>query len=71
MCWDENSGSWREWDKTGNRSVLGTLVGVSSKQPIWDRGWGVHSSACPHFYGFQSPGIGVLLALGGYELAPV
>jgi hypothetical protein len=46
------------------------LAGVSSKQPIWDQG-GVHSSVYPNFYGFQSLGIGVLLTLGGYELAAV
>jgi hypothetical protein len=28
-------------------------------------GMGVHSSVCAHFYGFQSRGVGVLLALGG------
>jgi hypothetical protein len=31
----------------------------------------VHSSVYPHFYCFRSLGVGVLLALGGYELAPV
>jgi hypothetical protein len=28
-------------------------------------GTGVHSLVYPHFYGFQSLGVGVLLALGG------
>jgi hypothetical protein len=27
MCWDENSGSWREWDKTGNRRRFGYIGG--------------------------------------------
>jgi hypothetical protein len=34
-------------------------------------GIGVHSSLYPYFDGFQSLGVGVLLALGGHELAPV
>jgi hypothetical protein len=38
MCWDENSGSWRAWGKLAGEGILGTLAGVSSKQPIWDRG---------------------------------
>jgi hypothetical protein len=33
-------------------------------------GIGVHSSVCPYFDGFWSLGVGVLLAFGGYELAP-
>jgi hypothetical protein len=32
---------------------------------------GVHSLVYPRFYNFQSLGVGVLLALGGHELAPV
>jgi hypothetical protein len=31
----------------------------------------VHSSVYPYYYGFWSLVVGVLLALGGYELAPV
>jgi hypothetical protein len=39
MCWDGNSGSWREWGKNRQeKAFLGTLAGVSSRQPIWDRG---------------------------------
>jgi hypothetical protein len=38
MCWEGNSGSLREWGKTVREGVLGTLAGVSSKQPIWDQG---------------------------------
>jgi hypothetical protein len=34
-------------------------------------GIGVHSSVYPYFDGFRSLGVGVLLALGGYVLAPV
>jgi hypothetical protein len=26
--------------KLAGEGILGTLAGVSSKQPIWDRGWG-------------------------------
>jgi hypothetical protein len=32
---------------------------------------GVQSSVYPYFDGFRSLGVGVLLALGGYELTPV
>jgi hypothetical protein len=34
-------------------------------------GIGVHSSVYPYFDGFRSLGVGVLLALGGHELAPL
>jgi hypothetical protein len=34
-------------------------------------GMGVHSSVCPHLYGFRSIGVGVLLTDGGHELAPI
>jgi hypothetical protein len=70
MCWDGNSGSWLVWGKPAGEGVLGTLAGVSSKQLIWDQGR-VHSSVYPHFYGFRSLSVGVLLALGGHELALV
>jgi hypothetical protein len=33
-------------------------------------GIGVHSSVYPYCDSFRSLGVGVLLALGGYELAP-
>jgi hypothetical protein len=36
-----------------------------------DLGLGVHSSMYPHFYGFRSTGVGVLLTYRGHELAPV
>jgi hypothetical protein len=32
---------------------------------------GVHSLLHPYFEGFRSLGVGVLLALGGYELDPI
>jgi hypothetical protein len=56
--------------KPVGEGVLGTLAGVSSKQPIWDRGWGAFLSVSS-LYASQSTGVGVLLACGGYELAPV
>jgi hypothetical protein len=36
----------------------------------WDRDRGA-LPVCPYFDGFRSLGVGVLLALGGYELALV
>jgi hypothetical protein len=51
--------------KPVGEGVLGTLAGVSSKQPIWDRGWGYTPQCVPTFTVFRSLGVGVLLALGG------
>jgi hypothetical protein len=31
-----DSGSWRVWGKSAGEDILGTLAGVSSKQPIGD-----------------------------------
>jgi hypothetical protein len=71
MCWDENSGLWRVWDKTGRRRRLGYFGGGELETTDLGLGTGMHSSVYPHFYSFQSLGVGVLLALGGHELAPV
>jgi hypothetical protein len=71
MCWDGNSGSWREWDKTGRSRHFGYFGGGVLKTTDLGSEMGVHSSVYPCFYGFQTLGVGVLLALGGHELAPV
>jgi hypothetical protein len=71
MCWDGNSGSWREWDKTGRRRHFGYFGGGELETTDLGSGMGLHSSMYRHFYGFRILGVGVLLALGGYELAPV
>jgi hypothetical protein len=71
MCWDGNSGSWCEWDKTDKRRRFGYFGGGELKTTDLGSGIGVHSSVYPYFDGFRSLGVGVLLALGGYELAPV
>jgi hypothetical protein len=57
--------------KTGRRRRFGYFGG--GELEITDLGsWiGVHSSVYPYFDSFQSLGVGVILALGGYELAPV
>jgi hypothetical protein len=70
MCWDGNSGSWCEWDKTGRRRRFGYFGGGELETTDLGSGIGVHSSVYSRFYGFQSLGVGVLLALGGHELAP-
>jgi hypothetical protein len=57
--------------KPAGEGDLGTWAGVSSKQPIGDRGIGVHSSVYPYYDGFWSTGVGVLTADGGHELAPI
>jgi hypothetical protein len=71
MCWVGNSGSWRVWGKTGRRRRFGYLGGGELETTDLGSGIGVHSSVYPYFYGFQSLGVVVLLARGGYELAPV
>jgi hypothetical protein len=71
MCWDVSSGSWREWDKIGSRRRFGYFGGGELETTGLGSGIGVHSSVHPYFDNFQSLGVGVLLALGGYELAPV
>jgi hypothetical protein len=71
MCWVGNSGSWRVWDKTGRRRRFGYLGGGKLETTDRTSGIGAHTSVYPYFYGFRSLGVGVLLAHGGYELAPV
>jgi hypothetical protein len=71
MWWEGNSGSWREWDKTGRRRRFGYFGGSELKTTDLGSGIGVHSLVYPYCDGFLSLGVGVLLALGGYELAPV
>jgi hypothetical protein len=71
MCWDGNSGSWREWGKTGRRRRFGYFGGGELKTTDLGSGMRVHSSVHSHLYGFQSTGVGVLTADGGHELAPV
>jgi hypothetical protein len=72
MCWDGNSGSWRVWGKK-NRQEKAFWVLWRGELETTDlgSGTGVHSSVYPYCYGFRSLGVGVLLALGGYELTQV
>jgi hypothetical protein len=71
MCWVGNSGSWRVWGK--NRQEKAFWVPWRGELETTDlgSGTGMHSSVYPYCYGFWSLGVGVLLALGGYKLAPV
>jgi hypothetical protein len=71
MCWDGNSGSWREWDKIGRRRRFGYFGRGELATTDLGSGMGMHSSVYPYFDGFRSLGVGVLLAHGGYELASV
>jgi hypothetical protein len=66
-----NSGSWREWDKTGRRRRFGYFGGGELETTDLGSRMGVHSSRYTCFYGFGSLSVGVLLALGGDELAHV
>jgi hypothetical protein len=57
--------------KTGRRRRFGYFGGGKLETTDLGSGIGVHSLVYPSCYGFRSLGVGVLLALGGYELAPV
>jgi hypothetical protein len=70
MCWDRNSGSWREWDKIGRRRCFGYFGRGELETTDLGSRIGMHSGY-PYFDGFRSLGVGVLLVHGGYELAPV
>jgi hypothetical protein len=57
--------------KPAGEGVFGYFSGGELKTTDLGSGTGVHSSVYPYFDSFGSLGVGVLLALGGYELAPV
>jgi hypothetical protein len=57
--------------KTGRRRWFGYFGGGELETTDLRSGDGVHSSVCPHFYSFWSTCVGVLLTLGGHELAQV
>jgi hypothetical protein len=64
MCWDGNSGSWHEWDKTDRRRHFGYFGRGELETTDLRSGIGVHSLVYPYFDGFRSLGVGILLALG-------
>jgi hypothetical protein len=57
--------------KTGRRRRFGYFGGGELETTDLGSGIGMHSSVYPYFDGFRSLGVGVLLADGGHELAPV
>jgi hypothetical protein len=57
--------------KTGRRRCFGYFGGGELETTDLGSGIGVQSSVYPYFDGFWSLGVGVLLADGGHELAPV
>jgi hypothetical protein len=71
MSWDGNNGSWRERDKPSGRRRFWYLGSGELETTDLGSGIVVHSSVHPYCDGFRSLGVGVLLAFGGYELAPV
>jgi hypothetical protein len=71
MCWDENSGSWHVWGKTGRRRHFGYFDGGELETTDLGSGMRVHSSVHSHLYGFRSTCVGVLHMDGGHELSPV
>jgi hypothetical protein len=56
-----DSGSSSVWGKTDRRSRFGYFEGGELKTTNPGSGMGMHSSVHPHFYGFWSTGVGVLL----------
>jgi hypothetical protein len=63
MCWDGNSGSWREWDKSGSRRRSGYFGGGELETTDLGSGIGMHSSVYPYFDGFRGLGVGFYLCL--------
>jgi hypothetical protein len=57
--------------KTGRRRHFGYFGWGELETTDIGLWMGVHSSVHSCFYGFWSTGVGVLLMLGGYELAAV
>jgi hypothetical protein len=57
--------------KTGRRRHFGYFGGGELETTDLGSGTGVHSSVYPYCDIFLSLGVGVLLADGGHELAPV
>jgi hypothetical protein len=57
--------------KTGRRRRFGYFGGGELETTDLRSGMGVRSSVHPHFYGFWSICVGVLLTFGGHELAPI
>jgi hypothetical protein len=57
--------------KPTREGVFGYFGGGELETADLGSGTGVHSSVYPYFDGFRSLGVGVLLALGGRELAPI
>jgi hypothetical protein len=57
--------------KSAGEGVLGYFGRGELETTDLGLGIGVHSSVYPYCDGFRSLGVEVLLALGGYELAPV
>jgi hypothetical protein len=57
--------------KPAGEGIFGYLGGGELETSELGSGIGVRSSVYPYFDGFRSVSVGVLLALGGYELAPV
>jgi hypothetical protein len=57
--------------KPAGEGVFGYFGGGELETTDLGSGIGVHSSVYLYFDGFRSLGVGVLLALGGHELASV
>jgi hypothetical protein len=57
--------------KPAGDGIFGYFGGGELETTDLGSGIGVHSLVYPYFDGFWSLSVGVLFALGGYELAPV
>jgi hypothetical protein len=58
-------------DKTDRRRRFGYFGRDELGTTDLGSGIGVHSTVYSYFDGFRSLGVGVLLAFGGHELAPI
>jgi hypothetical protein len=54
MCWDGNSGSWHEWDKTGRRRLFGHFGGGGLKITDLGSGMGYTPQCVPTFTVFRA-----------------
>jgi hypothetical protein len=62
MCWDGNSGSWRELDKTGRRKLFGYFGG--GELETTDLGSGIGAPRCiPTLTVFEAKVLGFYLRL--------
>jgi hypothetical protein len=68
MCWDGNSGSWREWGKTGRRRRFGYFGGGELETTDLGSGIGVHFLVHPYLTVFGTLVLGFYLRMEDMSL---